>query len=149
MPKSKRPPDLGTERRTGRQVTVEEASGRDVRGRPRPLERAITNLVDNAVKYRPPATPIEIVVDAATVTVRDRGRGIAVDDLPRIFDRFYRAVGVRSQSGSGLGLSIVDEIARSHGGSVFAGNGPHGGADVGFALPPERTRVESPACRSG
>jgi two-component system sensor histidine kinase MprB len=133
---------LRTERRTGRHVAVEETAGRDVRGRPRQLERAISNLVDNAVKYSPPATPIEIVVDAATVTVRDRGRGIADDDLPRIFDRFYRAVDVRSQSGSGLGLSIVDEIARSHGGSVFAANGPHGGADVGFELPSERTGVE-------
>ena len=70
------------------------------------------------------------------MTVRDRGRGIPVGDLDRIFDRFYRAVDVRTEPGSGLGLSIVDEIVRSHGGRVFARNREGGGAEVGFTLRP-------------
>ena len=76
--------------------------------------------------------PIDFVVDSRTVTVRDRGRGIPADDLERIFDRFYRAVDVRTEPGSGLGLSIVEAIVRSHGGTVFARNRDGGGAEVGF-----------------
>jgi two-component system sensor histidine kinase MprB len=124
-----------TQRRTERLVTVNDATSVPVVGRPRQLERAISNLVDNAVKYSDHDTAIDIVVDDTTVTVCDRGRGISDDDLVRIFDRFYRAVDVRTEPGSGLGLSIVEEIVRSHGGSVFAHNRHGGGAVVGFALP--------------
>ena len=134
-----------TQRRTERVVHVDDATAVDVVGRPRQLERAISNLVDNAVKYSAPATPIDIVVDATTVTVRDRGRGIPAEDVGRIFDRFYRAVDVRTESGSGLGLSIVDEIVRSHGGSVFARNRDGGGAEVGFTLPQERATLDATA----
>jgi two-component system sensor histidine kinase MprB len=129
---------IRTERRTGRIVTVDDTTALEVLGRPRQLERAISNLVDNAVKYSEATTPIDILVEATSVTVGDRGRGIGPDDAGRIFDRFYRAVDVRTESGSGLGLSIVEEIARSHGGSVFARNREGGGAQVGFTLPPER-----------
>jgi two-component system sensor histidine kinase MprB len=104
-------------------------------GRPRQLERAISNLVDNAIKYSEPDTPIEIVIQGATVSVRDRGAGIPVGDLERVFDRFYRAVDVRTRPGSGLGLSIVQEIVRGHGGTVFARNRDGAGAEVGFSLP--------------
>jgi two-component system, OmpR family, sensor histidine kinase MprB len=131
-------------RRAGRAVTVLDDHRLEVIGRPRQLERAISNLVDNAVKYSPSDTPIEIVVDGATVTVTDRGGGIGVDDAHRIFERFYRATDVRTQPGSGLGLSIVDEIARSHGGIVFARNRAGGGAEVGFALPAGRITSENP-----
>jgi len=124
-----------TQRRTEREVTVDDSAAVEVVGRPRQLERAISNLVDNGVKYSEPATPIDIVVSGTRVTVGDRGRGISDDDVERIFDRFYRAVDVRTQPGSGLGLSIVDEIVRSHGGSVFARNRDGGGAEVGFTLP--------------
>jgi two-component system sensor histidine kinase MprB len=86
------------------------------------------------VKYSQAATPIDIVIDGTTVTVRDRGRGIRDEDLDHIFDRFYRAVDVRTEHGSGLGLSIVEEIVRSHGGVVFARNRDGGGAEVGFTL---------------
>jgi len=127
-----------TERRADRVVTVDDTAAVGVTGRPRQLERAISNLVDNAVKYSGPGTPIAITVTATTVTVADRGRGIGADDLAHIFDRFYRAVDVRTESGSGLGLSIVDEIVQSHGGSVFARNREGGGAEVGFTLPPQR-----------
>lgn len=121
-------------RRTGRQVSV-DGDASDVDGRPRQLERAISNLVDNAIKYSPGGENVEIAVKAGTVTVRDRGRGMPPDDLPRVFDRFYRAVDVRTEPGSGLGLAIVEEIVRSHAGSVFARNRDGGGAEVGFTIP--------------
>ena len=124
-----------TLRRSERPVTVDDVAAIEVVGRPRQLERAISNLVDNAVKYSDPATPIDITVEETTVTVRDRGRGVPEADLVRVFDRFYRAVDVRTQPGSGLGLSIVDEIVRSHGGRVFARNRDGGGVEVGFTLP--------------
>jgi len=127
-----------TQRRTDREVIVDDTAGAEVVGRPRQLERAISNLVDNAVKYSEPATPIDIVVVGTRVTVADRGRGIGDDDMGRIFDRFYRAVEVRTRPGSGLGLSIVDEIVRSHGGAVYARNRDGGGAEVGFTLPEAR-----------
>jgi two-component system sensor histidine kinase MprB len=134
-----------TLRRNDRDVSVVDAEPVEIVGRPRQLERAISNLVDNALKYSEPASPIEIVVDATTVTVRDRGRGIGSDDVGRIFDRFYRAVDVRSEPGSGLGLSIVDEIVRSHGGVVFARNRDGGGAEVGFTVATQTPTVNPPA----
>lgn len=124
-----------TRRRTDCVVTVERTGSNEVLGRARQLERALSNLVDNAVKYSPQAAPVAIVVDGTTVTVRDHGGGIAEGDLERVFDRFYRAIEVRTEPGSGLGLAIVDEIVRSHRGTVFARNGAHGGAEVGFTLP--------------
>jgi two-component system sensor histidine kinase MprB len=123
-----------TQRRGGRAVTVEDTDVVPVTVRPRQIERAIANLVDNAVKYTPPGTPIEIAVTGVEVTVRDRGPGVAEEDLPRIFDRFYRAVEMRTRPGSGLGLSIVEEIVHSHRGSVFARNRADGGLEVGFVL---------------
>lgn len=124
-----------TERRFNRAVLVDGRASGDVVGRPRQLERAISNLVDNAIKYSDAGLPIEIAVDGPRVTVLDRGRGIEPEDLGRIFDRFYRAVDVRTEPGSGLGLSIVEEIVHSHGGTVFAENRPGGGAAIGFVLP--------------
>jgi two-component system sensor histidine kinase MprB len=124
-----------TQRRTGRFVSVEETEIVEVVARPRQIERAISNLVDNAVKYSPTDAPIEITVAGNSVVVSDRGPGVAPGDLPRIFDRFYRAVEVRSQPGSGLGLSIVDEIVRSHGGSISATPRAGGGLSIGFRLP--------------
>ncbi len=123
------------QRRTHREVVVVEHDALVVDARPRQMERAVSNLIDNAVKYSDPSTVVEIDVDGARLSVRDRGRGIAPDDLGRIFDRFYRAVDVRSEPGSGLGLSIVDEVVRSHGGTVFARVRDGGGAEVGFQLP--------------
>ena len=67
--------------------------------------------------------------------VRDHGPGIDPDDLPRVFERFYRAVGARTTPGSGLGLAIVEQVAQEHGGRAFAGNAEDGGAVVGFEVP--------------
>ena len=69
------------------------------------------------------------------VQVRDRGPGIAAADLPRVFDRFYRAADARGLPGSGLGLAIVRQMAETHGGSVQAANDPGGGARLELALP--------------
>lgn len=120
--------------RTGHAIEV-TGTRRSVLGRPHQLERAISNLVDNATKWSPTDQTIEIVIDGRTVTVRDRGPGIPETDLPHVFDRFHRAVESRSTPGSGLGLAIVEHIVASHGGSVFARNRPGGGAEVGFRLP--------------
>jgi two-component system sensor histidine kinase MprB len=142
-------------RRSGRDIVV-TADGSTVDGRPQVLERAIANLLDNAVKFSnssgsagscspgPGSTgpgsdgatpPIELTVDSGRVTVCDRGPGIPSDDLAHVFDRFYRAIDARSRPGSGLGLAIVREAAESHGGTVFARPRVGGGVCVGFELP--------------
>ncbi|MET0578318.1 MAG: sensor histidine kinase, partial [Ilumatobacteraceae bacterium] len=102
---------------------------------PPALERAISNLVDNAVKFDDTGGPIDVLVADGAVTVLDRGPGIADGDAARVFDRFYRADGARSLPGSGLGLSIVREVAVANGGHVLAEARPGGGASVGFKLP--------------
>jgi two-component system, OmpR family, sensor histidine kinase MprB len=99
------------------------------------LARAIGNLLDNAVKWSPPGGPVEVSVAAGEVTVRDHGPGIGVDDLPHVFDRFYRAPAARGLPGSGLGLAIVKHVADAHAGSVVAEQAPGGGARLRLALP--------------
>lgn len=121
-------------RRTGRELVL-TADDSVVLGNSPALQRAVWNLIDNAVKFAPQG-PIEVVVDAGTVTVADHGPGIAEQDLPHVFERFYRSTTARGQPGSGLGLSIVAEVARSHGGQVSAGNRLDApGAVLGIALP--------------
>lgn len=105
--------------------------------RPALLERAISNLIDNAAKFDPSNSPIEVVVNRGTIVVSDRGPGIPEADLAFVFDRFHRSVTARTMPGSGLGLSIVAEVATSHGGTVVARNRPGGGAEVGFSIPVE------------
>ena len=121
-------------RRTGRTIDV-TADSSVVLAQRSSLDRAITNLLDNAAKFDNSAEPIEISVANGRVAVRDHGPGIAPEDLDLVFDRFYRAVAARSQPGSGLGLSIVTEVAAAHGGTTFAANHPERGAIVGFELP--------------
>jgi two-component system sensor histidine kinase MprB len=120
-----------------------------VRAAPARLERAIANLLDNACKWNPPTPqtppagragdpidePIEVRVRDGVLEVRDHGPGIAAEDLPRVFDRFYRAPGARARPGSGLGLAIVRQMAEAHGGSVHAANDPGGGARLTLELP--------------
>jgi two-component system sensor histidine kinase MprB len=124
-----------TRRRTGREVLV-DADASVVLGRPLALERAISNLLDNAAKFDPGGGPIAIEVRSGTVTVLDRGPGIAADDVGHVFDRFFRSDDARSRPGSGLGLAIVRDVAESHDGAVFAANREGGGARVGFSVPP-------------
>lgn len=104
-------------------------------GNPSTLERAITNLLDNAVKFSPPDGTIQVVLNDGDLTVIDQGPGITEDDLPHIFDRFYRSDRARNTSGTGLGLSIVAHTADAHGGSVKAVNQPGGGARFTLRLP--------------
>jgi two-component system sensor histidine kinase MprB len=101
------------------------------------LERAVNNLLDNAVKWSPAGRPIEVTVKDGTVSVRDHGPGIDPADLPYVFDRFYRAAAARGLPGAGLGLAIVRQIAEAHGGSVEAANAPGGGAVLQLRLPSE------------
>jgi two-component system, OmpR family, sensor histidine kinase MprB len=113
---------------------VLDASPCLVRAAPARLDRAIANLLDNACQWGRHA-PIEVRVRDGAVEVRDRGPGIAEEDLPRVFDRFYRAATARSRPGSGLGLAIVRQAAESHGGTVHAANAPGGGARLTLELP--------------
>lgn len=122
-----------TVRRTGREVLTNVSNG-VVLGDPTGLERAIGNLVGNAVKFSDGAEPVEIVIDGTRVEVRDRGPGITRGDHERVFDRFYRSDRTRTLPGSGLGLAIVAEVAAAHGGTTFAGDRPGGGAVVGFTV---------------
>ena len=99
------------------------------------IERAITNLVDNACKWTDDGGTIEVSVHGGTVSVRDQGPGIPASDLPHVFQRFYRSDEARSKPGSGLGLAIVKQIAEAHGGSVRAENAVDGGVSVTITLP--------------
>jgi two-component system, OmpR family, sensor histidine kinase MprB len=105
-----------------------------VDGSPARLDRAVSNLLDNAEKWAPPDTPIEISVHDGGITVRDHGPGFSGEDLPRVFDRFYRARSSRGLPGSGLGLAIVRQVAESHGGTVEAENAKDGGARLRLKL---------------
>jgi two-component system sensor histidine kinase MprB len=98
------------------------------------VERAVSNLLDNAVKYSPPGAPIEVTVRDGEVVVADHGPGVAEEDLPRIFDRFYRSATARSKPGAGLGLAIVREAAEAHGGTATVESGA-GGARFRLTLP--------------
>jgi two-component system sensor histidine kinase MprB len=91
------------------------------------LDRAVSNLLDNAGKWSPPGTTVEVRVEDHEVTVRDHGPGIDRADLPFVFDRFWRAPAARAMPGSGLGLSIVRQVAEAHGGTVTAELPPDGG----------------------
>jgi two-component system, OmpR family, sensor histidine kinase MprB len=105
-----------------------------VRGVPASLERAIGNLLDNAAKWSPPGGEVEISVADGAVRVRDHGPGIAEEDLPFVFDRFYRSRSARTLPGSGLGLAIVRQVAESHGGTVTAERAEGGGTRVTLKL---------------
>ncbi|CAN5823590.1 MAG: ATP-binding protein [Ilumatobacteraceae bacterium] len=125
---------MRAERRHGRPVVV-SADDSVVTAPPPTVERAISNLVDNAAKFDRTDGPIEIAVADGAVVVHDRGPGIPADEHRRVFDRFYRTAGARSLPGSGLGLSIVRDVAERNGGTVTIADRPGGGASVGFRLP--------------
>ena len=91
------------------------------------LERAVTNLLDNAAKWSPPGGTVTTSLSGGTLAVADEGPGIAEADLPRVFDRFYRSAEARTMPGSGLGLAIVRTAVERHGGTVTATRGSAGG----------------------
>ena len=104
-------------------------------GVPARLERAINNLLDNAARHSPPGGTIEITVDGDGVRVRDHGPGVAEQDLPYVFDRFFRGTHSRGRQGSGLGLAIVRQVTEQHGGTATVSNAPDGGAVFTLRLP--------------
>lgn len=99
------------------------------------LERAVTNLLDNAVKFSPHGGTIRVRLHDDQLVISDEGPGIAEEDLPHIFDRFYRSDRARNTPGTGLGLSIVAHTINSHGGWVKAGRSEAGGAEFTVHLP--------------
>lgn len=109
-------------------------------GTPGTLERAVLNLLDNAVKFSPEGGTVTLAMHqmgdgTVTVEVTDDGPGIDAEDLPKVFDRFYRSSQARTMSGSGLGLAIVKQSVVRHGGTVSAGQAPGGGALLTIRLP--------------
>jgi two-component system sensor histidine kinase MprB len=104
-------------------------------GVPERLARAINNLLDNAARHSPPGGTVEVQVGPKGVEVRDHGSGVDPDDLPYVFDRFFRGRNSRGRQGSGLGLAIVRQVAEQHGGSVSVTNAVDGGAIFNLWLP--------------
>lgn len=104
-------------------------------GDPAALERAVTNLLDNAAKWSPPGGTVSVSLNDGALQVADQGPGIAEQDLAHVFERFYRSPEARTMPGSGLGLAIVRQVAENHGGRVAAARAPGGGALLGVWLP--------------
>ncbi len=111
-------------------------------GEPESLERAITNLLDNAVKFSPANGTIRVHLQGDRLVIDDQGPGIAEEDLPHVFERFYRSEKARNKPGSGLGLSIVAHTVKSHGGWVKAGRSSEGGAEFTIRFPGSTTPPE-------
>ncbi len=118
-------------------------------GEPDSLERAITNLLDNAVKFSPPNGRIKVRLVGDRLQISDQGPGIAEADLPHVFDRFYRSDQARTTPGSGLGLSIVAQTIKAHGGWVKAGRAASGGAEFTIRLPGSTEPLDSPSEPTG
>jgi two-component system sensor histidine kinase MprB len=140
-------------RRTARnhpEVTVAaELDPTVVTGTPAALERAIANLLDNAAKWSPRGGTIDVRLTGSELTVRDHGPGIAADDRPHVFERFYRATSARSMPGSGLGLAIVQQVAHAHGGFVEVEEAPGGGTLMRFRVAAESARAPEASPSAG
>ena len=121
-------------RRHGREVRTDLQES-TLMGRPGMLDRAVTNLLENAHKWGPIGSPVEVRLADGRLTVTDHGPGIPAEERERVWNRFYRADDARTMQGSGLGLAIVRHIVETHAGSVFVEEGEDGGAVVGFRLP--------------
>ncbi|MEY2433159.1 MAG: two-component system, OmpR family, sensor histidine kinase MprB [Acidimicrobiaceae bacterium] len=134
-------PDLAADiaerfrRRSGRPIAVALGKPARVRAQRGLIERAVSNLVDNAIKFSDETDEVEITIDCTAIEVADRGSGIAPDDEEKVFDRFYRADNARTRPGSGLGLSIVAQIAEAHDATVTVRARPGGGTIARFELP--------------
>ncbi|KKD07307.1 HAMP domain-containing sensor histidine kinase [Streptomyces sp. WM6386] len=106
-----------------------------VRAEPAALERAVVNILDNAVKFSPEGGTIDVQLTEGVLTVRDHGPGIPADELPHVFDRFWRSPSARALPGSGLGLSIVARTVEQAGGQVTLGHADGGGTIATVRLP--------------
>lgn len=102
------------------------------------IERAVSNVLDNAGKWSPHGGEVDVELHDGVLEVRDHGTGVADDELPLLFDRFFRGALARERQGSGLGLAIVRQVAEGHGGKVSAANAPGGGLVVRLTLPAAR-----------
>jgi two-component system, OmpR family, sensor histidine kinase MprB len=150
---------LDRARRRAPAVTIEaNITPGSIRAHPALLERAILNVIDNAVKWSPPGAVVFVSLSRPgpwVLDVRDQGPGIAPNDLPHVFDRFYRSASARALPGSGLGLSIVRQVIGDHGGTVSASSPPGGGTLVHIELPtvaetePERPPSPPPPPSAG
>ena len=124
---------------TDRDINVNAPSGIFARADAALLERVVDNLTGNAIKYTPADSPISISVDRGArdvvIAVEDRGPGISEAERVRIFDRFFRGSSAAGTQGLGLGLSLVAEVARWHGGNVRVESGPRGGSRFSFSIP--------------
>jgi two-component system sensor histidine kinase MprB len=129
-------------RRSGRVISATVKRPGVVAARRSMLERAVSNLVDNALKFSPSDTAVELIVNGTRIAVLDRGVGLASADRDRIFDRFYRADATRTMPGSGLGLSIVKQIVDIHGGTVQVDERDDGGAVATIVLPAPDGRAD-------
>ena len=109
-----------------------------VRGVPERIDRAVSNLLDNARKWSPDGEPVDVAVHDGLVEVRDRGPGIDDAHRPLVFNRFYRSPEARGMPGAGLGLAIVKQITDAHGGVVSIDRAPGGGAILRLQLSPSR-----------
>jgi two-component system, OmpR family, sensor histidine kinase MprB len=133
-----------TARRHDRPVEV-LGTGAAVVAPPTGLTRAVGNLLENAVKFSPPGSPVTVELDGGCLRVLDDGPGIAPDETERVFDRFYRSPASRTLPGSGLGLAIVRQVVEGAGGTVEVC--PRSAAtrpSVGFRLPAVTVPVERP-----
>jgi len=123
-------------RRRGTDLTFDlETEPWWVTGEPASLERAVTNLLDNAVKWSPPGGTVRIRLNHGTLTVDDQGPGIEPSDRDQVFERFYRSDESRAMPGSGLGLSIVRQVIERHAGNVRVDETEAGGTRMVLQLP--------------
>ncbi|WP_406008166.1 HAMP domain-containing histidine kinase [Streptomyces sp. NBC_00637] len=119
------------------------------RAEPAALERAVVNILDNAVKFSPEGGTIDVRLSHGTLTVRDHGPGIPTEELPHVFDRFWRSPSARALPGSGLGLSIVARTVEQAGGQVGLARADGGGTVATVRLPGAPTPPpEDPAITS-
>jgi signal transduction histidine kinase len=120
----------------------------------RMIQRMFSNLLDNSIKYTPPGEKVEValsetVSEGVSISISDTGVGISLEELPHIFDRFYRADQSRSTAGIGLGLSLSRAIARAHGGDITVTSVPGKGSSFTITLPKANPKsIEAEKLRS-
>ena len=122
-------------RRFGRTITLTTREPMTVNVRAGALDRAVSNLIDNACKFSPDDAAVDVTVTGRTVEVADHGPGISAEDRAHVFDRFYRSATARTKTGSGLGLAIVQQIVAMHGGTVELQAREGGGIVARLTLP--------------
>lgn len=131
-----------------RPVTLDAPEPVEVAGDANHLRQAIANLVSNAIRHTPEASPIEVATwrenGTATVSVRDHGAGLDEDGLAHVFERFWQADAARAGTGAGLGLAIVAAIATEHGGAAEAANAGGGGAVFSLRIPTATAPASAP-----